>query len=150
MQVNTPVMLLRNLDPRNGHCNGTRYLLTSITPHLLEATMLSGERAGSTLLIPRILLSPSDTDLPFQLRRRQFPIRPAFCLTINKSQGQSLKHCGLLLPSSVFTHGQLYVAASRVGDSHCLKVFVASNDCHTDNTNERHHLTRNVVYKEVL
>ena len=149
-KVNTPVMLLRNLDPKNGHCNGTRYLLTNISPNLLEATMLTGERAGSTLLLPRINMAPGDTDLPFRMRRRQFPVRPAFSMTINKSQGQTLKTCGLFLPSSVFAHGQLYVAASRVSDPNNLSVYVASKDCHTEETDDKTILTRNVVYPEVL
>ena len=36
-------------------------------------------------------------------------------MTINKSQGQSLKRAGLYLPDVCFTHGQLYVAFSRCG-----------------------------------
>nr|VDD52779.1 unnamed protein product [Brassica oleracea] len=35
-------------------------------------------------------------------------------MTINKNQGQSLKQVALYLPWKVFTHGQLYVALSRV------------------------------------
>ena len=36
-------------------------------------------------------------------------------MAINKVQGQTLKHMGLYLPQSVFSHGHLYVALSRVG-----------------------------------
>ena len=44
------IMLLRNLDPRNGHCNGTRYILKSVTERLIHAEVLVGEYAGSSVL----------------------------------------------------------------------------------------------------
>jgi ATP-dependent DNA helicase PIF1 len=43
--------------------------------------------------------------MPFILRRRQFPVRPTFGMTINKAQGQTLKMVGIFLPKPVFTHG---------------------------------------------
>jgi len=51
--------------------------------------------------------------LSFTLRRKQFPVCPAFAMSINKSQGQTFDHVGIYLPTPVFTHGQLYVALSR-------------------------------------
>uniref|UniRef100_A0A2H1VCF4 SFRICE_038769 n=1 Tax=Spodoptera frugiperda TaxID=7108 RepID=A0A2H1VCF4_SPOFR len=42
------------------------------------------------------------TDMPFEFKRLQFPILLAFAMTINKSQGQSLKVCGLNLEYSCF------------------------------------------------
>ena len=42
-------------------------------------------------------------------------MRIAFAMTINKVQGQTLERVGIYLPEPCFTHGQLYVAASRVG-----------------------------------
>lgn len=124
MHVNAPIMLLCNLNPKHGHCNGSCYILTAVSQTLLHAKLLSGEHAGETLhvLIPRIKLCPSDTELPFRLCS-PFPVRPAFCMTINKSQGQTLKYCAVHLPTSVFTRGQLYVAASRVGDPTGLLIY---------------------------
>jgi len=84
-------MLLRNLDPVRGRCNGTRYIVRNITGTLYEGMLACGEYAGNKLLIPRIPLRPTDAGPPFTLRRRQFPVRPAFAMSINKPPGQTLQ-----------------------------------------------------------
>ena len=86
-------------------------------------------------------LIPSDTELPFDFSRLQFPIRPSFCMTINKSQGQTLDFISLWLgDDDVFTHGQLYVALSRVSDINNIKIA----------TNNLNKMARNVVFTEVF
>ena len=96
--------------------------------NIIEAEILTGKYKGNTLMIPRIMMSPSDNEFPFILKRRQFPIRPAFCMTINKCQGQSLTRAGVYLPTSVFTHRHLYVAASRVGDPDNVRFVIEQNE----------------------
>ena len=84
------------------------------------------------------------------MRRRQFPIRLAFGMTINKSQGQTMSMLGLYLATLVFSPGQLYVAFSRVRSSNVIKLFLLEN-AHDDNVNNSKMVcTTNVVYKEVL
>jgi len=65
-------------------------------------------------------------------------------MTINKSQGQSLKHVGVYLPTPVFSHGQLYVAVLRVTSIERLKILI------TDEDGEDINVTSNVVYEEVF
>ncbi|XP_008189710.1 ATP-dependent DNA helicase PIF1-like, partial [Acyrthosiphon pisum] len=117
-------MLLRNLDPKIRLCNGTRLVVTELRRNNFKARLLADAGEGQDdIVIPRIPLSSSgDDDLPFTMRRVQFPVRLSFAMTINKSQGQTFDRVGLFLPSPVFTHGQLYVAFSRVRDSESIKV----------------------------
>ena len=84
-------MLLRNFDQQNGHCS--RYIIEQILPHLLVAKICNWCHTGHTLLI--VTLIASDNIFPFTLRRKQFPVRPFFAMTVNKSQGQSLQHVGV-------------------------------------------------------
>ena len=67
-------------------------------------------------------------------------------MTINKAQGQTIQQVGLYLVQEVFSHGQLYVALSRVGSPDNIRVMVKGGRY------EGHEgvYTKNVVYKEPL
>nr|XP_009798543.1 PREDICTED: ATP-dependent DNA helicase PIF1-like [Nicotiana sylvestris] len=128
LKVGVHLMLLRNIDQSSGLCNGTRLIITRLGNRVIEAKDLSGNMAGEKVFIPRMTLTPSDARIPFKFQRRQFSIVVSFAMTINKSQGQSLSHVGLFLKKSVFTHGQLYVALSRVTSRKGLKILVYDDD----------------------
>ncbi|XP_059221065.1 uncharacterized protein LOC131995857 [Stomoxys calcitrans] len=135
LKVGCPVILLRNLNPPK-LCNGTRLLVKSLKKFIIECTILTGCGTGEDVLIPRIPLIPSD--LPFQFKRLQFPVKISFAMTINKSQGQTFNVAGLDLSVECFSHGQLYVALSRVTSKQ--NMFVLAND----------KKAVNVVYKDIL
>ena len=109
----------------------------------MKCRIISGDAkfAGNVVFIPRITVAPVAEDLPLPLRRRQFPVRLAFAMAVNKSQGQPLKHVGLDLRSPIFSHGQLYVGLSRCTSGNRLKVLLKEADKGK---------TPNIVYKEVL
>ena len=80
-----PLMLMRNLCPQKGLCNGTRLLFQTLHGNkLLECIISGGKHGGRTVLIPRITLHPKEGMFPFNWSRRQFPVRTAFAITINK------------------------------------------------------------------
>jgi len=138
-----PIMLLRNLNPNSGLCNGTRLIATNVHQgRVLEAQIIGGQYDGTVVFIPRIALAPKDGDFPFEWRRRQFPVRVCFAMTINKAQGQTLQRAGIYLAEDVFAHGQLYVAASRV--SHPENIRFALHDF------PQKTWTKNIVYKAVV
>ena len=138
-----PLILLRNLAPARGLCNGTRLILIRATHRILEVKILGGQHNGEVAFIPRISLTPStQPGMTFHLRRRQFPVRLAFALTINKAQGQSIRHVGLDLREPVFSHGQLYVALSRATSSKRVKIILPPTATETRITN--------VVYPEIF
>jgi len=66
-------------------------------------------------------------------------------MTTNKSQGQTLSKVGLYIPRSVFIHGQLYAAISRVKTKKkWLKIIILNED--GDVTT----ITTNMIYKEIF
>ncbi|XP_057811416.1 uncharacterized protein LOC131025636 [Salvia miltiorrhiza] len=139
------IMLLRNIDPSNELCNDTRLIVTQLGECVIEGKLISGKNSGRKFPIARMIMSPSDfAKFPIRFQRRQFPVSVCFAMTINKSQGQSLSNVGLYLPKPVFSHGQLYVAISRVTRKRGLKILVCDESGHTQDT------TTNVVYDEIF
>ena len=97
LKVGCPVMILRNLNPGEGVCNGSQGIVTRMSNRVLEVHLLTGDYAGKTTFIPRISIIPSSTQVPFKFCRRQFPVKVSFTMSINKSQGQSVKHVDWIL-----------------------------------------------------
>ena len=139
LKVGVPVIVLRNLDPSSGLCNGTRMIVRRLARNVILAEIVGGAHDGDEVHIPRITMATAGHRWPFTLQRRQFPLQLAFAITINKAQGQTLSRVGVLLPEPVFTHGQLYVALSRA-----TRVADVAVHCQEDGH------TTNVVYTELL
>jgi ATP-dependent exoDNAse (exonuclease V) alpha subunit len=54
-------------------------------------------------------------------------------MSINKSQGQTFEKVGIMLKSDFFSHGQLYVALSRVSSVENLLISQATGNMETIN-----------------
>ena len=135
------IILLHNINPSDGHVNGTRYLVQNLLPHVIDAVTISGSSVGSKIFIPRIWLLSKDATLPFEMKRKQFPVKLAYSMTANKAQGQTLEFVGIYIAREFFSHGQFYVAISRVGNPSSVKILFKKEN--------RYHV-RNIVYREIL
>ncbi len=139
LKMGVLILLLRNFNQSIGLCNGTKLIVKRLGQRVIEAEIITGNNVDKRVFIPRIIMSPSGIDWPFVLRRRQFPVRMAFAITINKSPGQTLNNIKIYLSSPVYSHGQLYVVISQVTSNANIKIF-----------NDQDGYMQNVVYKEVL
>ena len=147
LKIGMPVVLLRNLNPKLGLCNGVRLTVTDVVNERLLCVKLASNPFGETFLIPRISIIVDDTkDVPCKWRRRQFPVMQAFSMTINKVQGQTLDRVAVWLEQPVFSHGQFYTAASRVRNPENIRFYV--NEDHDATSSVK--TTRNFVYREAL
>ena len=101
----------------------------------MKYKIITGDKAGDIVFINRITLY-SDNDYPFTFKRTEFPVRHVFSMTINIAQGKTFSNVFIDLWKNVFTHGQLYVAISRVLG---LKILIGLEE--TDNK------VKNYVFK---
>jgi len=70
LQEGCPIILLHNMT--SGLANGTRLIVIQRMQHVIEAEVATGPTKGQRVFIPRLSITPSNTErMPFTLRRRQ-------------------------------------------------------------------------------
>lgn len=131
LRIGCVVMCVRNL--KDGVKNGTKMRVTNFGNNILTLRILTGSRAGQYEDMPRIVLTKKFDTGTGKLRRRQFPLVLAYAMTIDKSQGQSLKRIGAYLMTPAFAHGQLYTCISRAIHSRNFTYLLPLDDTTTKN-----------------
>jgi len=81
----------------------------------------------------------------FQMCRTQFPLRLAYCITVNRSQGQEYDNVLLDLCDPSFAHGHLYVGLSRAKYHNKIKILVNKEEIRENSVT-----FKNIIYPELL
>jgi len=81
LKIGACIILIRNMSIQEGHCNGTRYIIISLSKHLIHAREINAgggetERLQPTddLFIPRIPMMSKESDYPVLFKHLQFPV----------------------------------------------------------------------------
>jgi len=144
LKVGDICIVLRNLAKKHGLTNNTRVRITKIHQYCISVQTL-GEHPRS-FQIPRIRFQ---FRLPFgesyKMTRTQFPLRLAYSITVNKSQGQEYDYALVDMRSKCFAHGHLYVALSRIRYASKIAVIVNEHCLMFDKP-----VLSNIIYPELL
>ena len=134
--------LMRNFGPKDRLMNHTLVVVRAVHAHHVVIETLTGQQFPLPRICFRWVLSKG---VAYMIRRR-YPLRPAYAATCSGSQGSTLYRVVVDVRSSPFAHGHLYVALSRVNNSSAIRVLTTLER----QTAERHALTKNVVWPELL
>ena len=80
LKKDCPVILLRNLDPHNSLCNGTRLVIRGFQNNTIDAEIVNGDHARTRVFIPRIPMSPLQRPyIAIQVQAKAVPNKIKFC-----------------------------------------------------------------------
>lgn len=149
LKRNDICIVLRNLSKRNGVANNVRVRILHINFHSIVAETLT--EPVRQFVLPRIRFKIGLKYIKgYKFMRTQFPLRLAYCLTLNKSQAQTFGKSAFDIRHPPFSHGHAYVAMSRVRESKDLMLFCNKNQICEDISGDKGVLLTNVVYKKLL
>ena len=157
--------LIRNIDPSRGLTKNTRVIICNLFKYTVEVETIASIVAGRLvdpvrleatwpqalilidssqirLHIPRFTFHFQPRGFNFTVLRKQVPLALCYATSFNGCQGLTVQKLGLDLHRSVFSHGQLYSAMTRVPDAKNVLILKYEGD------NSK--LTTNIVWEELL
>nr|GEU85361.1 DNA helicase [Tanacetum cinerariifolium] len=75
LKVGAPIMLLQNMNLQGGMCNGTRMIIKKLSSRLIEANVITRNKVGERIYIPRIVLTTKEPHMSFTFKRKQFLVK---------------------------------------------------------------------------
>lgn len=113
------VVLTWNVDLDKGLCNGARGVVEDVSTLGVHVRFANGE----TVIIDYVTVENEESS---NISMRFMPLRLAYALTINKSQGMTLDCAVIVLDENGYTnsfgYGRAYTALSRVRNLECVKI----------------------------
>ena len=144
LKVGDVCLVVRTLSRKDHLANNTRVRILEVREKLVKIETIS-DLTPRVFLVPRINFTVKSKFGGFEITRTQFPLRLAYAITYNKSQGQTIPTSLIDIRSCPFTHGHLYVAMSRAEDVDQTAFF-----CFESQVEEGAVTVTNVVYPELL
>jgi hypothetical protein len=139
LKVNDVCLLMNTLSKKDGLTKNTRLRVVHVSTYRIRVCTLDTNPTYHT--IPRIRFIFKLPFGSFSMHRTQFPLKLAYSITYNKSQGQSLEWVVVDASDPSFSHGHTYVAYSRVHDSDHIATYCRPNQILDDGV-----IITNVVY----
>ncbi len=122
LRLGAHVMMLVNSD---SYVNGSTGIITHLGEDYVEVRLNNAAQSEVTVEYTywEVTTYEKAADDSVRLvvigRYGQLPLRPAYAITVHRSQGQTIENAVLCVGkagSEIFTEGQLYVGASRIKD----------------------------------
>ncbi len=135
--------VMRSIYKKEKLANNPRVVIIEAYDRIVKVRTI--EDYPREFIVPRIRFLVKLKFGGFTLIRTQFPLRLAYAMTKNKSQGQSIPVSLDDVQHPPFSHGHLYVSMSRATDVDKKAFF-----CREDQVLEGAVAVENVVYPELL
>ncbi|KAK0437176.1 hypothetical protein EV421DRAFT_1075763 [Armillaria borealis] len=140
LKVSALCRLTHNFDPLRGLTKNTHVIIHHMYNHSVEVEtipiVVAGEAIASEIItLPHIDCHFQPQNLNFIVHRKQIPLALAYAVTFNGCQGLTVSCLVLDLRRPVFSHGQLYAAATWVPNSRDVLILKAEGDVSTLTTN---------------